>query len=214
VETLLANWMVLPAGLVVTVEVALASIVVGTPLGLLIGLGLAYGTWVVRLPLRLYVDLMRGLPLLVTIFAIFYGPTAFGIAIPSLPSVALALGLFMAAHMAEITRGAVSAIPGEQMEAARSIGLGFWESLKSVILPQAVRQAGPPWTNLCIEIVKGTSLVSLVGVADLLLSARHVIERTREPLFFYFMIGLIYFVINFGISRFGAYLERRFTYAR
>lgn len=213
-ETFLANWTVLPAGLLVTIEVALGSIAVGTPLGLLIGLGLAYGTWVVRWPLRLYVDLMRGLPLLVTIFAIFYGPTAFGIAIPSLPSVALALGLFMAAHMAEITRGAVNAIPREQMEAATSIGLGLWDSLQNVILPQAARQAGPPWTNLCIEIVKGTSLVSLVGVADLLLSARHVIERTREPLFFYFAIGLIYFLINYGISRFGAYLERRFTYLR
>lgn len=213
-QTFLANWWVLPSGLLVTLEVALASIAVGTPLGMLIGLGLAYGNWGVRLPLRLYVDLMRGLPLLVVIFAIFYGPTAFGIAIPSLPSVALALGLFMAAHMAEITRGAVSSIPGEQMEAAKSIGLGFWESLVYVVIPQAARQAGPPWTNLCIEIVKGTSLVSLVGVADLLLSARHVIERTRDPLFFYFVVGLIYFAINFGISRIGAYMERRFTYVR
>ena len=213
-DTFLANWTVLPSGLLVTVGVALAAIIVGTPLGLLIGLGLAYGSWVVRLPFRLYVDLMRGLPLLVTIFAIFYGPTAFGITIPSLPSVALALGLFMAAHMAEITRGAVSAIPQDQMEAAESIGLSFFHCLVSVILPQAARQAGPPWTSLCIEIVKGTSLVSLVGVADLLLSARHVIERTREPLLFYLAIGLIYFVINYGISRFGAHLERKFTYIR
>jgi polar amino acid transport system permease protein len=213
-ETVLANWWVLPSGLLVTLEVALASIVVGTPLGMLIGLGLAYGGWMVRLPLRLYVDLMRGLPLLVVIFAIFYGPTAFGVAIPSLPSVALALGLFMAAHMAEITRGAVGSIPGEQMEAAKSIGLGFWQSLGYVVVPQAARQAGPPWTNLCIEIVKGTSLVSLVGVADLLLSARHVIERTREALFFYLVIGIIYFLINYGIAQFGAYMERRFTYLR
>jgi polar amino acid transport system permease protein len=213
-ETLLANWIVLPKGLLVTLQVAMGSILIGTPLGTLIGIGLAYGKWPVRLPLRIYVDLLRGLPLLVTIFAIFYGPTAFGIAIPSIPSVTLALGFFMASHMAEITRGALRAIPAEQMEASKTIGLGFWQSLAYVIVPQAIRQAGPPWTNLCVEIVKGTSLVSLVGVADILLSARHVMERTRDPLMFYLAVAVVYFLINFGISRFGAYLERRFTYLR
>jgi polar amino acid transport system permease protein len=211
---LLANWTVLPKGLLITLEVALATIAIGTPLGLLIGLGLVYGALPLRALLRLYVDLMRGLPLLVTIFTIFYGPTAFGLDIPSLPSVILALALFMAAHMAEITRGAVSAIPGEQMEAAKSIGLGFTQRLQHVILPQAARQAGPPWTNLCVEIVKGTSLVSLVGVADLLLSARHVMERTRDPLMFYLAVGVIYFVINFMITQMGKLMERRFTYLR
>ena len=213
-ETLLANWTVLPKGLLVTLQVAMSSICIGTPLGVLIGIGLAYGRWPVRVPLIIYVDLLRGLPLLVTIFAIFYGPTAFGIAIPSIPSVTLALGMFMASHMAEITRGALRAIPAEQMEASKTIGLSFWQSLAYVIVPQSIRQAGPPWTNLCVEIVKGTSLVSLVGVADILLSARHVMERTRDPLMFYLAVAVIYFLINFGISRFGAYLERRFTYVR
>jgi polar amino acid transport system permease protein len=213
-ETLLANWTVLPKGLLVTLQVAMGSICIGTPLGVLIGIGLAYGKWPVRVPLIIYVDLLRGLPLLVTIFAIFYGPTAFGIAIPSIPSVTLALGIFMASHMAEITRGALRAIPTEQMEASKTIGLSFWQSLLYVIVPQSIRQAGPPWTNLCVEIVKGTSLVSLVGVADILLSARHVMERTRDPLMFYLAVAVIYFLINFGISRFGAYLERRFTYVR
>jgi polar amino acid transport system permease protein len=213
-ETLLANWTVLPKGLFVTLQVAMGSIGIGTPLGVLIGIGIAYGKWPVRVPLIIYVDLLRGLPLLVTIFAIFYGPTAFGIAIPSIPSVTLALGMFMASHMAEITRGALRAIPAEQMEASKTIGLSFWQSLAYVIVPQSIRQAGPPWTNLCVEIVKGTSLVSLVGVADILLSARHVMERTRDPLMFYLAVAVIYFLINFGISRFGAYLERRFTYLR
>jgi len=103
-ETLLANWTVLPKGLLVTLQVAMGSICIGTPLGVLIGIGLAYGKWPVRVPLIIYVDLLRGLPLLVTIFAIFYGPTAFGIAIPSITSVTLALGIFMASHMAEIAR--------------------------------------------------------------------------------------------------------------
>jgi polar amino acid transport system permease protein len=213
-ETLLANWTVLPKGLLVTLQVAMGSICIGTPLGVLIGIGLAYGKWPVRVPLIIYVDLLRGLPLLVTIFAIFYGPTTFGIAIPSITSVTLALGIFMASHMAEIARGALRAIPAEQMEASKTIGLSFWQSLVYVIAPQSIRQAGPPWTNLCIEIVKGTSLVSLVGVADILLSARHVMERTRDPLMFYLAVAVIYFLINFGISRFGAYLERRFTYVR
>lgn len=212
VDVLIANWHFLPAGLLVTLQIAALSVLVGTPLGLLLGLGLVYGSLAVRLPLRLYVDLVRGLPVLVTIFVIFYGPVAFGLDMPRLMSVVLALSLFTAAHMAEITRGAVSAIPEEQTEAAKSIGLSFWQRMANVILPQAARRAVPPWTNLCVEIVKGTSLVSLVGVADLLLSARHVIERTGEPIPMFLALGVIYFVINFAISQFGAYAERRFAF--
>ena len=119
----------------------------------------------------------------------------------------------MSAHMAEITRGAISAIPLEQTEAAKSIGLRFWQRLFSVIIPQALRRAAPPWTNLCVEIVKGTSLVSLVGVADLMLSARHVIERTGEPLIFYGALAVLYFAINFSISTAARVLERKFSYA-
>jgi polar amino acid transport system permease protein len=211
-NVLIANWRVIPEGLLVTVEVATVSIILGTPIGIFIGVCLKYGGWLSRALARTYVDLLRGLPLLVTIFAIFYGPTAFGIAIPSILSVMIALALFAGAHCAEITRGAINSIPTEQFEAATSIGLSKWAGLICVILPQAARSAVPPWTNLCVEIVKGTALVSLVGVADLLLSARHVIERTHASISLYAAVGITYFVLNFGVSRLGALIERHFSY--
>jgi polar amino acid transport system permease protein len=212
-ETLISNWQVFPQGLVVTLRIAVFAVLIGTPLGLLVGLGLMYGPFWVRLPLRAYVDILRGLPVLVMIFVFFYGPAVFNFTMPREMSVILALGVFAGAHMAEITRGAVSAIPVEQTEAAKSIGLGFWQRIRHVILPQSTRRAVPPWINLCVELVKGTSLVSLVGVADLFLSARHVLERTRDPIPFYIALAVIYFMINFGLSRLGAYIERRFSYA-
>lgn len=211
-QVLVENWYVFPAGLWVTIQVALQAIALGVAVGTLVGLGLLYGPAIVRWLLRVYVDIIRGLPLLVTIFAIFYGLPMLRILLPRTSSVVLALGLFAAAHMAEIVRGAVSSIPRGQMEAAKAIGLVFWQRMGYVILPQATRRALPPSINLSVELIKGTSLVSLVGVADLLLSARHAMERTTQPLPFYFMLAVIYFCICFALSRLGAYMERRFAY--
>lgn len=211
-DVLIKNWHVFPAGLAVTLTVAAQAILIGLIIGMLIGLGLVYGPLGLRLFLRGYVDVIRGLPLLVTIFVVFYGLPVVGVMLPRTTSVVIALGFFSAAHMGEIVRGAVSSIPRGQTEAAKSIGLLFWQRMQLVILPQAMRRAVPPSITLFAELVKGTSLVSLVGVADLLLSARHAMERTTRPLPFYFMLAVIYFCICFALSRLGAYMERRFAY--
>lgn len=212
VDVLLANWRVFPEGLLVTLEVGIEAIAIGTVLGTLIGLGLTYGITPMRLVLRVYVDLLRGLPLLVTIFIIFYGVPAAGLPMPSKTSVVLALGIFASAHMAEIVRGAVTSIPRGQTEAAKAIGLTYWKRMRFVILPQATRRALPAWVNLDVEILKGTALVSLVGVADLLLSVRHALERTQQPIPFYIALAVIYFLMCYGLSRVGNRLERHFAY--
>jgi polar amino acid transport system permease protein len=212
-QVLLDNWRVFPRGLAVTLEVGSEAILIGTVLGVFIGLGLIYAIAPLRWAFRIYVDILRGLPLLVTIFVFFYGAPFLGLPLPRKVSVTVALGIFAAAHMAEIVRGSVSSIPKTQQDAAMSIGLTFWQRMRYVILPQAARRSLPPWVNLSVEMFKGTSLVSLVGVADLLLSGRHVLERTQEPLPIYFALAVIYFFLAFGLSRIGALLERRFDYA-
>ncbi len=212
-QVLIENWWAFPRGLAVTLEVGSESILIGTVLGIFVGLGLIYGIAPLRWIFRIYVDVLRGLPLLVTIFVFFYGTPVLGLPLPRKMSVVLALGIFSAAHMAEIVRGSVSSIPKTQTDAAKSIGLTFWQRMRYVILPQAARRSLPPWVNLSVELFKGTSLVSLVGVADLLLSGRHVLERTQEPLPIYFALAVIYFFLAFGLSRIGAFFERRFVYA-
>lgn len=200
------------SGLWITIQLAVVVIIAGTLIGLLGGLALSYGPRWLRALLRLYVDLIRGIPMLVTIFVIFYGlPIVLSMDAGAFQSVALALSLFAGAYMSEIVRGAVTSIPKSQEEAGKSIGLTFLPRIQYVILPQAIRRALPPWVNLCVEIVKGTSLVSLVSVSDLMWSTTKLIERTHEPIPFYLTTGTIYFVICFTISRLALRFERRYT---
>lgn len=200
-------------GLQVTVILAVVVIAFGTMVGLVLGLGLTYGPKPLRLGVRGYVELLRGLPLLVTIFIIFYGlPIALGISIDRFVSVAVALSLFAGAHVAEVLRGAINAIPNSLLDAAKSIGLTSWPRIRYIVAPLAFRTAVPPWVNLGVEMIKGTSLVSLVSISDLTLRTNKIIERTREPILFYVVAALIYFSLCFFLSRLGRTMERRLEF--
>src|SRR2546426_27766 len=108
--------------------------------------------------------------------------------------------------------GGIASIPRTQGDAAKAIGLEFWERLRWVILPQAVRRILPPWVNTAVELVKGSSLVSLIGVVELLLATQQVVGRTFIVIPTYTLAGLMYFVVNYGISRLGALVERRYAF--
>jgi polar amino acid transport system permease protein len=212
VQTVIDNFDLLMKGLRVTVELSVVIILMGSVIGLFGGVGLLYGPLPVRVLLRVYSDVVRGTPLLVQIFLIYYGPSAFDIQVNGYRAATVALGLFAGAHISEIVRGAVGAVPRGQTDAAKSIGLTFWPRLRFVVLPQALPAILPPWVNTAVEMVKGTSLVVLVSVSDLLFAARKIAERTGDPMPIYIAAALIYFVVNFGISRFGLWLERRFRF--
>lgn len=201
-------------GALVTAEVSLWTILLGTILGGLLGIVLVYGIRPVRLLARLYVDLVRGIPVLVLILFLYYGFALFTINIPAKWAGVLALGAFCAAHVGETIRGAIQSIPAGQSEAAEAIGLTFAQRLLYVILPLAVRRAVPPWINTAAEMVKATTLLSIIGVIELLLATQQAIARNYLILQFYLFATLIYFVINFTISQLGAALERRFAHLR
>lgn len=201
-------------GALVTAEVSLWTILLGTILGGLLGIVLVYGIRPVRLLARLYVDLVRGIPVLVLILFLYYGLALFTINIPAKWAGVLALGAFCAAHVGETIRGAIQSIPAGQSEAAEAIGLTFAQRLLYVILPLAVRRAVPPWINTAAEMVKATTLLSIIGVIELLLATQQAIARNYLILQFYLFATLIYFVINFTISQLGAALERRFAHLR
>ena len=187
-------------------------IVIATIAGLLGGIGLLYGPLPIRLVLRIYVDTIRGIPLLVLIFAIFYGLPALGSQISSFAAAILAISVFGTAHVSEVVRGAVDSIPEGQTEAAKAIGLTFVQRLRYVILPQALARLIPPWTNTAVELVKSSSLLALVSIVDLLYSTDQIAARTRQPLLFYGVAAIIYFIINYSISSVGARVEKKFTY--
>lgn len=213
IEIYKARW-TLSGGLLTTLEISAIVIAAGTVFGLLIGLGLAYGHILLRLVLRGFVDFIRGIPALVLLFFCFYGTTLLGLKLSAFVAGVFALGMFCAAHIAELTRGAVQSIPQAQTDAAKAIGLGFWQRLAYAILPQATRRMLPAWVNIAAEMVKGSTLLSLIGVLDLLLATQQAIARTFLILEFYFALIVVYFCFNFAISRVGVLVEKRMAYVR
>lgn len=196
-------------GLGVTVSISLLSILVGSALGVLVGLCLTYGHPVVRLIVRAYTDFVRGTPVLVLVLASYYILSTVGIDLGPFQAGVLALSVFCSSHVGEIVRGALQAIPHGQTEAAKAIGLTFGQTFTSVLWPQALRQVLPTWVNTAAEMVKASTLLSVIGVAELLLRTQEIISRNFLSLQFYFLAGFLYFVINYGIERLGKYVERK-----
>ena len=213
IELVISGAPLILRGLTITVAVSAAVLLLGTLIGFGGGLSLLYGARPLRWVARIYVDVLRGVPQLVLIFAIFYGFPALGLQVSAIAAGILALSLFCGAHVAEIVRGGVASIPRGQMDAAKAIGLTFAQRLREVIFPQAMRRVLPAWINTAVEIVKSSSLVSLVSVVDLTMAIQQIVGRTREALLFYAVAAILYFIINFSLSTLGRRLETRFSHA-
>jgi len=213
IELVISGAPLILRGLTITVAVSAAVLLLGTLIGFGGGLSLLYGARPLRWIARLYVDVLRGVPQLVLIFAIFYGFPALGLQVSAILAGILALSLFCGAHVAEVVRGGVASIPRGQMDAAKAIGLTFAQRLRKVIFPQAMRRILPAWINTAVEIVKSSSLVSLVSVVDLTMAIQQIVGRTREALLFYAVAAVLYFIINFSLSTLGRRLEMRFSHA-
>jgi polar amino acid transport system permease protein len=209
-ELWIARW-ALGQGLLLTIGISAASILLGTLLGLFVGMALTYGTWPLRWPMRAYVDGVRGTPVLVLIFASFYLLAFAGINFTAIQSGLFALTIFCGAHMGEIIRGALQSIPPAQIDAGRAIGLTFPRILAYVLLPQAFRQILPVWINTGAELVKASSLLAVIGTAELLFRTQEIIGRNFMTLEFYGLCGGLYFLVNFGIERLGKAAGRRFA---
>lgn len=201
-------------GLLITLWVSALVVVFSLVIGVVLGVGLVYGPRPVQWLVRLFSDCIRGIPILVLIFVVYYGFPPLGIAIDSFWAGVVALTLFKAAQVIEYARGAISSIPKGQMEAGKAIGLTFVQRLQSVIFPQAIRRFLPPWINGVTDAVKGSALISLLGVVDLMQSINEVIGRTYEAMPLYLLGAFIYFVINYSLSLTSRYVERRYAYIR
>jgi polar amino acid transport system permease protein len=197
------------AGFLTTIQCSVMAIICGTVIGMFAGLVLTYGNVWARTPFRAYVDLIRGTPVFVLVLACFYMAPALGWQISAFQAGALGLTLFCGSHVSEIVRGALQAIPRGQLEAGKAIGLTFKQSLAYVLLPQALRQILPTWVNSSTEIVKASTLLSVIGVAELLLSTQQVIARNFMTLEFYLFAGFLFFIINYAIELLGRQIEKR-----
>jgi polar amino acid transport system permease protein len=201
-------------GMRVTLLVSGVVVVLSLALGLLLGAALTFGPAPLRWPVRFYSDVVRGIPILVLIFFAYYGLPAAGLNLDSMAAAVAALTLFKTAQVAEIVRGAFQSIPKGQTEAGKAIGLVFRQRLAYVLIPQATRRFIPPFINSVVDAVKGSALVSLVGVVDLMQAIQQVVGRTYQPLPVYVTGALIYFAINYALSLLARRLEARFAYIR
>jgi polar amino acid transport system permease protein len=201
-------------GLGTTLEISTWVLVIGSLVGAMVGIVLLYAGTTLRVLARLYVDTVRGIPVLVLIFACYFGLPALGVRLSAFQAGVTALSIFSAAHIAEIVRGGVDSIPRGQTDAAKAIGLNFHQTLRLVIFPLALRRMLPPWVNTAVEIVKGSALLSLLGITDLLLAMQNLVGYTFVVLPFYGLTAILYFLVNFTISRLSALLEGRFAYIR
>ena len=197
-------------GLMITVWVSGIAVAAGIALGAAFGLALTYGSAVVSVPVRVAVDIVRGTPVLVLILACFYMPAGIGLSPGPLTAGVFALAVFCAAHVGETLRGALIAIPSAQTDAASAIGLTFGQTLVHVLVPQAVRQIAPNLVNTAVEIVKASSLLSAIGVGELLLTTQEIIGRSFKTMEFYALAGGLYLAINLVIAMGGSWLERRY----
>ena len=182
------NWAVfrdsLPAllqGLWITILLGVVSIVAGLVSGLLMALLRLYAPAPVRALARIYIDVFRSIPLLVLLVLVYYALPFVGIRLSSFASAATALTLVSCAYTAEIFRAGIEAIPKGQFEAAEAIGLGFFSSMRDVILPQAFRIVVPPLTSNCINVLKDTALASVVAMPDLLKQATQAQALSANP---------------------------------
>jgi polar amino acid transport system permease protein len=201
-------------GLLVTLEVSLIVVAFALLCGVILGVGLSYGPPWIAWPIRLVSDFVRGVPILVLIFAIFYMLPLTGWKVNNFWSVVVALTVFETMHVSEVARGAIQSIHPGQNEAGKSIGLTFSQRMLYVIFPQALRRFLPPWINTVVDTVKGSALISLVGIVDLMLAIQQVIGRTFKPMPLYILGCIIYFAINYTLSQISRRLEARYAYVR
>jgi len=206
----------LEEGLTATLRMAVLAVIGSTLAGILLGTLLTIRWLPSRALIRFYIEVWRGLPIIVTIFLIYFAlPGLIDVRLNAFTAATVGLILWGSAQVAEATRGAVQSIPREQHEASAALGFGWVGRHRHVILPQALRRLLPPLVSLLVNVVQNTTIAAIIGVAEVLEAGNRSVERltftTSESHAFEIFAGVmaIFFVISFPLTRLAAYLERR-----
>ncbi|MBD1543805.1 amino acid ABC transporter permease [Arthrobacter sp. IA7] len=192
-----------------TIPLTLASFAIGLALALLVALMRLSRNAVVSGLARFYVSVIRGTPLLVQLFVIFYGLPSLGVKLDPWPSAIIAFSLNIGGYAAEVIRAAILSVPKGQWEAGHTIGMSRGQSLRRIILPQAARVSVPPLSNTFISLVKDTSLASLILVTELFRNAQQIAAFSQEFMVLYLEAALVYWIICLALSSGQSVLEKR-----
>ena len=211
----------LEEGLKGTLRIAIAALIGSTIIGIALGTLLTIDFRPTRALIRLYIEVWRGLPILVTMFIIFFALPALSpkLEFDAFTAASIGLVLWGSAQVAEATRGAVASIPQEQHEAAAALGFGWIGRHRYVVVPQATRRLLPPLVSLLVNIIQNTTVAQVLGAAELLETGERSVERLTAPppigpgevhsFEIYGAVMVAFFLMSFPLTRLSAYLERR-----
>ena len=201
----------LRAGIFFTVPLTLLSFALGLGVGFVAALIRLFGPAPLSLVVKFYVWVIRGTPLLVQLFLIFYGLPSVGIVLDAFPAALIGFTLNVGAYTSEIIRAVLLSVPKGQWEAAYSIGMTWPQAMRRTVLPQAMRTAIPPLSNTFISLVKDTSLAAAITVPELFRAGQRIVATSYEPLVLYIQVALIYLVVSSVLSSLQARIERRLS---
>ena len=198
------------SGTVYTVGVTLIALPAGLLIGTILALLYVYGGKVAARVMNLYSTVFRGIPPLVLLFILFFAVTR-GVNLSAFWAGSLSLGMVSSAYQMEIVRGALLSVSGDQLMAARAVGLSRLQAIRYVVLPQAVRLAIPPWSNEAAIVIKDSSLVYALGVPEILRRAQLIGASSQRYLLAYLSAAIIYFLLVYATTRLLNYLEQKLS---
>jgi len=193
----------------VTLAITFWAVLGGTLMGLAFGLVRAVAPWWINWPLGAVLDVFRSVPLLIQLVVVNSFKSIIGLNASAFVVSCVVLAFYTSSYCSEIVRGGIQAVPQTTRRAARSLGLTYWQDLREIVFPIALRVSLPSWTGLTLGVMKDTALVLWIGVIELLRTSQVIITRIQEPLLVLSVCGLIYFLLSYPISRLGARLEAR-----
>lgn len=192
-----------------TILLSLIAFIGGSILGLILQVLRQTKSTLVQKLIGLYIQLFQGTPLLMQLFLAYFGLALFGVETTPLGTASACLILYTSAYLTDIWHGCVKAIPKGQWEASSSLALSFYEQLRYVILPQAVRISIAPTVGFLVQVIKGTALSSIIGFTDLTKAGQVISNATFQPTLVYACVGLLYFALCFPVSFISRRLERK-----
>ncbi|RCW96974.1 amino acid ABC transporter permease [Marinomonas foliarum] len=197
-----------------TILLSLAAFIGGTTVALtLTAMRLTRNPTMQRI-VKIYVELFQGTPLLMQMFLCFFGLSMLGYEISAWGAAILSLTFFTSAFLVEIWRGCIDTLPKGQWEASRCIGLSFLQTLRFIILPQAIRVATAPTVGFSVQVIKGTALASVIGFVELTKVGTMLNNATFEPFKVFTLVALIYFILCYPLSLYSKHLEKKFNVSR
>jgi L-cystine transport system permease protein len=192
-----------------TIMIAIVSMAFSLVLGLFIALARMSKLRLMSIPARIFISFMRGTPLLVILFILYFGLPMLGIELKPLTAAIIGISVHFSAYSAEIIRSAISSVPKGQWEAAETLRMTYWQTMRRIILPQATRIALPPLSSVFMDIIKGTSLAMVITVSEMFYRAKVVVGQTYESLTLYILVAFIYWGLCVIVTLLQDYLEKK-----